>query len=238
MFRRSPAWVLPIVFVAVLCGLIAWITTETLPEATPATANHPAPQIAPQPSDASSGVRPTPSRSVAAAPLSPQALAKLPPIERHAHLLRLEPGSTLVLINEYKEPRMHHYRYEQDYRGVRVAQRNFVVNEYADGRPPWISGVTTQGLAKALPSVTPRMSAAQALDMGSRMAMDSGPGRLVIDYRSVKMRIYSVDGRPHLAYIMTLDGSRPESGEPFASVMVIDAVSGALLNRWDDTHWQ
>ena len=138
-----------------------------------------------------------------------------------------------MLIREDNQLGVHHHRYEQDYRGVRVAQRNFVVNEYADGRPAWISGFAVQGLAGALPSVTPRLSAAQAMDIGSRMAMDPGAGRLEIEDRSVEMRIYIADDHPHLAYIVAFDGNRPDSGEPFAPVMVIDASTGVLLDQWD-----
>lgn len=234
MFRRSPAWMLPILVVLGLCGLIGWLTTDHRPAAAPrAPVSLPAPEIAPQPV-ASRLARPLPSRAVVASQLPPRVLARLSPIERHAHLLRLQPGSTLVLINEDNRLGVHHHRYEQNYRGVRIAQRNFVVNEYADGRPAWISGFAIQGLAGALPSVTPRISAAQAMDIGLRMAMDSGAGRPVIEDRRVEMRIYIADDHPRLAYIVTFDGNRPDSGETFAPVMVIDAANGALLEQWDD----
>jgi Zn-dependent metalloprotease len=229
---------LPIVGVLVLCGLIAWATTDRSPPAPSMPASLPTAPAAPQSQDATSPASspaPTPlPRAAAAAQLSPEALARLPAIERHAHLLRLQPGSTLVLTNEDNRLGVHHHRYEQDYRGVRVAQRNFVVNEYADGRPPWVSGFTIQGLAEAVPSVTPRLSAAQAMDIGARMAMETAGGRVEIEDRRVELRIHIADDRPHLAYLVTIDGHAPDSGEPFAPAMVIDAGTGALLDQWDD----
>jgi hypothetical protein len=236
MIRGSPSWMLPIVVVLVLCGLIAWATTDRSPAAPSAPASLPAPPAAQQPQDATSPASGSAPRlpSHPAASLSPEALARLPAIERHAHLLRLEPGSTLVLINEENSMGTHHHRYEQDYRGVRVAQRNFVVNEYADGRPPWISGFAVQGLAEAVHSVTPRLSAAQAMDIGARMAMEAAGGRVEIADRRVELRIHLANDRPHLAYVVTIDGHAPDSGEPFAPAMVIDAGTGALLDQWDD----
>ena len=233
MFRGSTAWMLPIVVVMVLCGLIAWGTSDRSPAVPPAPVSLPAPPPAKPQQDASPAHSASPRPAAVASP-SPEALARLPKIERHAHLLRLEPGSTLVLIREHNSLGLQHHRYEQDYRGVRVAQRNFVVNEYADGRLPWISGFAVRGLAEAVPSVTPRLSSAQAMDIAARMVMDSGAGRLEIEDRRVEMHIYIADDRPHLAYIVTFDGNRPDSDEPSAPVMVIDAGTGALLDQWDN----
>lgn len=233
MFRGSPSWMVPIIVVLGLCGLIAWATTDRSPAPRPAAA----PPVAPPAAKPSRGERSAPRPAaprVAAASLSSDALARLPAIERHAHLLRLEAGSTLVLINEDDRLGVHHRRYEQDYRGVRIAQRNFVVNEYADGRPPWISGIAVQGLVAAVPSVTPRLSAAEAMDIGVRIATEAVAGPVEITDRRIDLRIYIADDRPHLAYIVGVDGHRPDSDEAFAPVFAIDAGTGALLGRWDD----
>lgn len=233
MFRGSPSWMVPIVVVLGLCGLIAWATTDRSPAPPPATA----PLVAPPAAKPSQGERSTPRPAVprvAAASLSSDALARRPAIERHAHLLRLEAGSTLALINEDDRLGVHHHRYEQDYRGVRIAQRNFVVNEYADGRPPWISGIAVQGLAAAVPSVTPRLSAAQAMDIAVRLATEAAPGPVEIADRRVALRIYIADDRPHLAYIVGIDGHHPGSDEFFVPVLAIDAGTGALLGQWED----
>lgn len=162
-----------------------------------------------------------------------QADPAMPAADRHARLLGLEPGASLILINgETGQGATDHYRYAQAYRGVRVEGHNFVVHEPRDGGALWMSGEPIRGFAAAVPTVEPTLSAAQATEIALREIMDAHP-RARIDGKTAELRIVLDDARrPRLAYVVKIDGVLPDEGDgPLGEQIAVDARDGRIAGR-------
>ena len=139
-FRSRGAWLVAALLVAV--GVLLWQMggdTATPPE-TPvaqgdqgAVAGSGMGAVAKNP--ASTGiaqVNPSPSAMASGSLQAPD--PDETPMARHMRLLSIEPQGILILKDAMTGPNGdRHYRYEQAYRGVPVANHNFVVHEPAQG---------------------------------------------------------------------------------------------------------
>jgi len=154
-------------------------------------------------------------------------------------LLGLERDATLVLIDENdRMPGMHHYRYEQAYRGLRVEGHNFVVHEPVNGGALDLSGEPILDFARTVPTIVPTLSTAQAMEIAVRSVMATHRGAR-IDQQDAALRICLDDARrPRLAYLVTIEGERPSDEDgPLGEAIAVDATDGRILGStrtWDD----
>ena len=130
-------------------------------------------------------------------------------------------------------------RMQQMYRGVPVYGRSVAVERDASGHSLLATGVISQGLSADLASVTPKLSANQALDIlqgksrrGGRILSGFADQRTTdIRNREAKLYVYPEDsGSARLVYLTSFvkDGRNPS--RPTA---IIDASTGAVIEQWD-----
>ena len=218
MSKLMKEWMILMCTGLALCACAQVHSSEAAPDETHAIAAAEPAQATPAPADA----RPPADTAVA---------------ERHARLLGLEPGATLVLVDRMADPSGdRHFRYEQEYRGLRVLQQNFVVHEPANGGPVSLSGEPIKGFAAAIPSIEPRLSPADAAAIAKRAVAGDPAGA---DAGSPELKIFPDEARhPHLAYIIEVgrrSGARSgivAGGGAGSMLVAIDANTGAVLGQW------
>jgi len=118
-----------------------------------------------------------------------------------------------------------HVRFARQYQGLPVIGGDLVVHSSAAGVLRHIS--QTLHSAPSL-DVTPAIDAAQA----SRTASAAFTGRLS-ESGAAQRVVYARGGQPRLAWDVKLVGQKA-SGHPTREHLIVDALSGALLDRWDD----
>ncbi len=129
-------------------------------------------------------------------------------------------------------------RMQQMYRGVPVYGRSVAVEHNASGQSLLATGVISQGLEADLPSVKPRLSGDQALDIlqgrtKAKKATSLRSARSVtgIRHRQATLYVYPEDGASaRLVYLASFvqDGNTPS--RPTA---LVDAMNGKIIEQWD-----
>lgn len=160
------------------------------------------------------------------------------PMELHRRLLGIEPEATLILKNAMTGPNgEHHFRYEQAYRGIPVANHNFVVHE-PEGGALSTSGDVILDFAVQVPTISPRLSRAEAISIATRHVAADHTGRLEIERTDVALQLQRDDGRRlHLAYMVTIDGGVEGEQDPLGEEVAVDALTGEVVAQqrtWND----
>lgn len=235
-FRSRGAWLVAALLVAV--GVLLWRMggDTATPSETPvaqgdqgAVAGSGTGAVAKNPTSAGiAQVNPSPSGMTSGSRQAPD--PDETPMARHMRLLGIEPEGTLILKDAMTGPNGdRHYRYEQAYRGVPVANHNFVVHESGQGALS-VSGNAITGIAAQVPTTSPRLSQAEAISIATRHVAAEHAGKLQIDTTSATLAIQRDDaGRLHLAYMVTIDGSVEGEDDPLGEEVAVDALTGEIV---------
>ncbi|AGL19195.1 M4 family metallopeptidase [Actinoplanes sp. N902-109] len=119
-----------------------------------------------------------------------------------------------------------HARYSRTYRGLPVRGGDFVVHSDAAGR--FAGADVAQSSTISLPSTTPEKTAEQAVDAAERGFAGTLTGVLG------STLIVDAVRTPRLAWRVRLSGTRTDGQTPSKENVIVDASTGAVLQRWDD----
>src|SRR5690606_21769197 len=154
---------------------------------------------------------------------------------RHAELLGLGPDSALAVIKAgTSRDGVRNTRYQQTFRGVPVYGEHVVVSEDANGQARALFGRKVEGLARALPSMTPRFGSAQALATAKRAALGSRVLSMRVQAESSRQVVFvGDDGRARLAWEVSFFADSARGGSPTSPKVIVDAVDGTILRQFD-----
>ncbi|GAA2132202.1 M4 family metallopeptidase [Kitasatospora kazusensis] len=133
-----------------------------------------------------------------------------------------------------------HLRFERTFGGLPVLGGDLVVHESASGALKSVDEAVTRQLT--LPSLTPKLSAAQAsaqatgtvrADIGVSKDADEAALQEVGSASPAALVVWADSGAPRLAYRTTVEGLRAD-GTPSRQILVTDATSGALLSSHEE----
>ncbi|MGO4774387.1 M4 family metallopeptidase, partial [Lysobacter sp. 2RAB21] len=156
------------------------------------------------------------------------------PAMRHAGLLGLGAESKLTLIKRNAGTGVVNHRYQQSFRGVPVFGEHVVVSEDANGNVRTLFGRMVDGLAAELPNTAPKLSSAQALDLGKRAGLGNRLAALQVTNPQSKQMIFVDDNdRAHMAYVVSFNADAAGGGSPTRPFVIVDANTGAVLKQWD-----
>ena len=153
---------------------------------------------------------------------------------RHAELLGLDADSGLqVLTTATDRDGTKHYRYQQTFRGVPLFGEQVIVSEGKDGNVRNLFGRKVDGLARELPSVATKVTAAQALSIAKSASLGTRVAAMRVENERAPQMIYIDDnGRAHNTRVVSFfaDGAQGNPTRPF---VIIDAQSGKVLKQWE-----
>jgi len=154
---------------------------------------------------------------------------------RHAELLGFDAHDGLSLLTSATDKDgTRHFRYRQTFRGIPVFGEQVIVTEGRDGTLRTLFGRKVEGLARDLPSVKARVPQAQALALAKHAAFGNRVASLRVTRERAERMIWVDDHRKaHLAYVVELLADAPKGGSPTRPFVVVDALSGAILDQWD-----
>lgn len=154
--------------------------------------------------------------------------------------LGLEQGSSLQVLNRFTgETGKNYLRMQQTFNGLKVFGEHVVQTQNEHGFTESLGGSVFRGLNIDLKSTTPRISARQALAI-AKSQNGSASGILGTDpdsvYRNEKsdLQIFiDANNKAHLAYVVDFVKDAREGGKPSRPMVVVDAISGTVLEQWD-----
>lgn len=155
--------------------------------------------------------------------------------DRHAELLGFNADNGLKLLTSATDRNgTRHFRYQQTFRGIPVFGEQVIVSENADGSVRTLFGRKVEGLAADLPSAKGRVQQAQALALARHAAFGNRIASLHVSREKATRMIFIDDHRQaHLAYVVELFADAPNGGSPTRPFVVVDAMSGTVLDQWD-----
>ncbi|GLZ36996.1 M4 family metallopeptidase [Actinokineospora sp. NBRC 105648] len=115
-----------------------------------------------------------------------------------------------------------HVRYDRTFDKLPVVGGDLVVHRAADGRIATIDKATTERID--VPSVTPKIAAVSAAAAAPALTEENKTGAA-----KPELVVYAVNRKPVLAYRTTVEGGGAE-------VVVTDASTGGLLDRYEKRH--
>lgn len=158
----------------------------------------------------------------------------MPAPARHAGVLRMDPGSTLVVDRESIVAGGRHFRYDQQFRGLPVFASGLVVSQDAAGNIRAMFGNLVKGIAADVPSITARLSSEQAAALAKRATLGAREAQFLVEDLSSVKSIYVDDaGRAHLAFVVTFFAHVSGKGEPTEPTVMVDALDGRILSQWE-----
>ncbi|WP_242112832.1 M4 family metallopeptidase [Luteimonas aquatica] len=150
---------------------------------------------------------------------------------RHQQFLGMDADSRLLAKKRHRERGLVNSRYAQTYRGVQIHGDDVIVSENEAGDVRALFGQLVNGIERDVPSVTPKLSGAQALALAKRAAF-GGASNLPTANEKSDLRIWlDGDNRAHLVYVVSFLSQR--EGKPLRPFAIIDANSGRPLKQWD-----
>ncbi|PPK66710.1 M4 family metallopeptidase [Actinokineospora auranticolor] len=115
-----------------------------------------------------------------------------------------------------------HVRYDRTYDKLPVLGGDLVVHRAADGRVNTVDKASGETISVA--TTTPAIAATRAAAAAPALTAENKTGAA-----KPELIVYAAKGKPVLAYRTTVEGAGAE-------VVVTDAASGALLDRWEKRH--
>ncbi|MBM7775240.1 Zn-dependent metalloprotease [Actinokineospora baliensis] len=115
-----------------------------------------------------------------------------------------------------------HVRYDRTYDKLPVVGGDLVVHRAADGRITAVDKASDQTIA--VPSVTPTIASTKAAALAPALTAENKDGAA-----KPELVIYAINRKPVLAYRTTVEGGGAE-------VVVTDAGTGSLLDRYEKRH--
>jgi Zn-dependent metalloprotease len=153
--------------------------------------------------------------------------------ERHAEFLGLDKESSLRALSSNRDADgSTHYRYQQSFRGIPVWGEHVVVTEGRDGTVKNLFGRSVADLAADLSTnARTRMTSASALAAAKVVAL--GKGQVTQREESTQMIFVGDDNVARMAFVVSFVADAPRGGSPSRPVVIIDALSGAVLKHFD-----
>lgn len=149
-------------------------------------------------------------------------------------LLQLGPDATLrQLTTRIRPDGARHQRFEQQHRGIPVFGEHVIATRDTSGTLRHLSGTAVRGIGIDVPNVVPRLSADDAARVARQAMPRALSGGAQVQNETRRLMIH-VD--PHdvarLAWVVDFfaDG---EDQMPTRPLTIVDAQSGAVLDRWD-----
>lgn len=153
---------------------------------------------------------------------------------RHAQFMRTDADSTLLMRATRQDRGVRNYRYDQAWRGIPVFGQGVVVSEDRNGNVRTMFGNLVSGLEADIASTTPKFGKAAALVAAKRIALGNGiAGMLTRDERTDLVVFIDDAGQGHLAYAVTFVADSALAA-PTRPVIVLDAISGKVIERWEN----
>ena len=155
---------------------------------------------------------------------------------RHAEMISLDASSGLQSLNSRSDERGNRqHRYQLTWRGLPVFGQHVIVSEDAGGNVRTIFGERIQGLDAELPSATPRLDRARALQLAKRAAFGARQAQMRIDAQKIEPVVFlDRNDRAHLAYRVDLSADSLKGGEMTAPLLMLDAHTGKVLMQIDN----
>jgi len=152
---------------------------------------------------------------------------------RHAQFMGADDNTHLLMKTKREDHGVRNYRYTQTYLGIPVYGEGVVVSEDDAGNVRTLFGNLIAGLESDIPSISPKLSKAQALVAGKRAGLGNGISGMLTQRESTELVVFIDDhGRGQLAYAVTFFADGVD--RPTRPVVIIDANSGRVLKQWDN----
>jgi len=155
--------------------------------------------------------------------------------QRHAEMLGLDSNSGLKQIGFAQDADgTQHYRYQQTFHGLPVFGESIAIAE-KNGAVHSLFGRRVDGLASEIAAGTPKLSRAQALDVGKHFGLGQRFAAMQSRNEHSDLMIYVDDaGRAHKAYVVSFFADSTSAGvkatRPF---VIVDADNGKVLKHWE-----
>lgn len=154
---------------------------------------------------------------------------------RHAQFMNAGANSTLLMRATRQDRGVRNYRYDQAWRGIPIYGQGVAVSEDGAGNVRSMFGNLVSGLEADIASTTPKFGKAAALVAAKRIALGNGlAGMLTRDEKTDTVIFIDDAGRGHLAYAVTFFADAVAGGTPTRPVVIIDAISGKVIKRWEN----
>lgn len=143
-----------------------------------------------------------------------------PAVHRGAH-------DSFQMTDRVAEATGQHVRFERAYNGLRVIGGDFVVHSDGEGK---FESVSQTLKAPINVDIRPTLSKAAAAATGTSRLVGKKSGLVLTD-----LVVYARGETPVLAYDVRVSGMKADQ-TPTNLHVVVDAMSGAVLEQWDDVH--
>ena len=154
---------------------------------------------------------------------------------RHEQFMRLDASNTLLMQASRADRGVRNYRYNQAWKGIPVYGQGIVVSEDGAGNVRGMFGTKVSGLEQDIASTTPKLNRAAALVAGKRAALGNGLAGMQTRNEKSDLVIFIDDaGKGHLAYAVTFYADSMVGGNPTRPVVMIDALSGQVIKKWEN----
>lgn len=154
---------------------------------------------------------------------------------RHEQFMRLDASNTLLMQASRADRGVRNYRYNQAWKGIPVYGQGIVVSEDGAGNVRGMFGTKVSGLEQDIASTTPRLNRAAALVAGKRAALGNGLAGMQTRNEKSDLVIFIDDaGKGHLAYAVTFYADSLVGGNPTRPVVMVDALSGQVIKKWEN----
>jgi len=153
---------------------------------------------------------------------------------RHEQFLGMSANDTLLMKNAIADHGVRNYRYDQAWRGIPIFGQGIVVSEDGAGNVRKLFGTMISGIERDITSTTPKLTKGQALAAGKRIALGNALSAMQTRNEKSDLVIYIDDaGKAHLAYAVTFFADSL-AGNPTRPVIMIDAISGKMITKWEN----
>lgn len=154
---------------------------------------------------------------------------------RHAQFMNAGANDTFLMRATRQDRGVRNYRYDQAWRGIPIYGQGVAVSEDGAGNVRGMFGNLVSGLEADIPSTTPKFGKAAALVAAKRVALGNGlAGMLTRDEKTDTVVFIDDAGRGHLAYAVTFFADAVAGGKPTRPVVIIDAISGQVIKKWEN----
>lgn len=153
---------------------------------------------------------------------------------RHEQFLGLNTDNTLLMKNAIADHGVRNYRYDQAWRGIPIFGQGIVVSEDGAGNVRALFGTKVSGIERDISSTTPKLTKAQALAAGKRIALGNALSAMQTRNEKSDLVIFLDDaGKAHLAYAVTFFADSL-THNPTRPIIMIDAISGQVIKKWEN----
>ena len=154
---------------------------------------------------------------------------------RHELFMGANASDTLLMRRQRADRGVRNFRYDQAWRGIPVFGQGVVVSEDASGNVRRMFGNYVSGLERDITSTKPNFNHAAALVAGKRAALGAGIAGMLTRNEKTDLVIYVDDaGKGHLAYAVTFFADSVAGGAPTRPVIMVDALSGKVIKKWEN----